>query len=129
MSTGWGAVFNNPNWRVGTSVAIWGLGAVGLAVAQAAKLAGATRIYGLDINKEKFELAKEFGCTECHSPLDSPAGDWLKSKEQWGIDFTYDATGNVRVMRDALEAAHRGWGESCVIGVAAAGQELSTRPF
>jgi S-(hydroxymethyl)glutathione dehydrogenase/alcohol dehydrogenase len=70
VSTGWGAVFNNSSWRVGTSVAIWGLGAVGLAVAQAAKLAGATRIYGLDINKAKFEIAKEFGCTECHSPLD-----------------------------------------------------------
>ena len=83
----------------------------------------------MDINKEKFEIAKEFGCTDCYSPLDGNAGDYLKSKEQWGIDFTYDCTGNVRVMRDALEAAHRGWGESCVIGVAAAGQELATRPF
>jgi hypothetical protein len=83
----------------------------------------------MDINKDKFAIAKEFGCTDCYSPLDGPAGDYLKSKEQWGIDYTYDCTGNVRVMRDALEAAHRGFGESTVIGVAAAGQELSTRPF
>jgi len=129
VSTGWGAVLNNPNWRPRTSVAIWGLGAVGLAVAQAAKMAGATRIYGLDINPDKFELSKEFGVTECHNPLDSNAKDWLLSKEKWGIDFTYDCTGNVMVMRDALEAAHRGFGESCVIGVAAAGKELATRPF
>ena len=67
--------------------------------------------------------------TECFSPLDGNAIDWLKEREEWGIDFTYDCTGNVRVMRDALEAAHRGFGESCVIGVAAAGQELATRPF
>lgn len=92
-------------------------------------MGGATRIYGLDINKDKFEVAKDFGCTECYNPLEGNAKDWLMSKEKWGIDYTYDCTGNVMVMRDALEAAHRGWGESCVIGVAAAGKELATRPF
>ena len=129
VSTGWGAVINNPNFRNGVSVAVWGLGAVGLAVIQAAKYRGATRIYGLDVNEKKFPIAKEFGATECHNPMTQPAGEWLREREQWGIDFTFDCTGNVRVMRDALEVAHRGYGESTVIGVAAAGQMLETRPF
>ena len=129
VSTGWGAVMNNPNFKSNTSVAVWGLGAVGLAVIQAAKFRGATRIYALDVNEAKFEIAKEFGATDCHNPMKQPAGEWLREREQWGIEFTYDCTGNVRVMRDALEAAHRGYGESCVIGVAAAGQTLETRPF
>lgn len=129
VSTGWGAVLNNPNFRPNTSVAIWGLGAVGLAVAQAAKMAGASRIYGMDINEDKFELSKDFGVTECHNPMKGNSKEWLIAKEKWGIDYTYDCTGNVMVMREALESAHRGYGESCVIGVAAAGKELSTRPF
>ena len=129
VSTGWGAVFNNPNFRSKTSVAVWGLGAVGLSVVQAAKIRGADRIYGLDINEDKFEVAKEFGCTECFNPLKGSAKDFLLGKEKWGIDFTFDCTGNVQVMRDALESAHRGFGESTVIGVAAAGKELATRPF
>lgn len=121
VSTGWGAVMNNPNFRNRTSVAVWGCGAVGMAVIQAAKYRGATRIYALDVNESKFAIAKEFGATDCHNPMTSNAGEWLKEREQWGIDFTFDCTGNVRVMRDALEAAHRGYGESTVIGVAAAG--------
>ena len=129
VSTGWGAVMNNPNFTNNCSVAVWGLGAVGLAVIQAAKIRGAGRIYALDVNEGKFEMARDFGATHCHNPLTSPAGDWLKSHEQWGIEFTFDCTGNVRVMRDALEAAHRGYGESCVIGVAAAGQLIETKPF
>ena len=129
VSTGWGAVLNNPNFKSGCTVAIWGLGAVGLAVAQAAKHKGAARIYGLDINKDKFELSKSFGVTECHNPMESDAIEWLKAREKWGIDFTYDCTGNTFVMRTALEAASRGWGESTVIGVAAAGKTLETRPF
>jgi len=103
---------------------------VGLSVVQAAKYLGASRIYGIDINEDKFEIAmKEFGCTDCHNPLKGNTKEWLLQKEQWGIDFTYDCTGNVNVMREALESAHRGYGESCVIGVAAAGKELATRPF
>ena len=120
---------NNPNFRNGVSVAVWGLGAVGLACLQAAKYRGASRIYGLDVNEGKFEIAKQFGATDCHNPMTKPAGEWLREREQWGIDFTFDCTGNVRVMRDALEAAHRGYGESTVIGVAAAGQTIETRPF
>ena len=124
VSTGWGAVLNNPTFHGNSSVAVWGLGAVGLAVIQAAKLRGATRIYGLDINEDKFGIAKEFGCTDCHNPMTSDAKEYLISKEKWGIDFTYDCTGNVAVMQTALESAHRGFGESCVIGVAAAGKML-----
>lgn len=120
---------NNPTFHANSSVAVWGLGAVGLAVIQAAKLKGATRIYGIDINTKKFEIAKEFGATDFFNPKDGNAKDWLISKEKWGIDFTYDCTGSVHVMREALESAHRGFGESMVIGVASAGQELSTRPF
>ena len=129
VSTGWGCVMNNPNFKAGVSVAVWGLGAVGLAVIQAAKLRGATRIYGLDINKGKFEIAKKFGATDCHNPMESSSKEWLLEHEKWGIEFTFDCTGNVMVMREALEVAHRGYGESTVVGVAAAGKELATRPF
>ena len=90
---------------------------------------GATRIYCIDVNEKKFEIAKEFGGTHFHNPMKSNAKEWLLSHEQDGINFTYDCTGIVAVMRDALESAHRGFGESCVIGVAAGGQELATKPF
>lgn len=129
VSTGWGAAMINPVVKPGTTVAVWGLGAVGLAVIQAAKLQGAGKIYGIDVNPKKFDIAKGFGADECYNPMDGDSKDWLLSKEKWGIDFTYDCTGNVAVMRTALEAAHRGFGESCVIGVAAAGKEIQTRPF
>jgi S-formylglutathione hydrolase len=129
IPTGWGAVMNTPTFHANSSVAVWGLGAVGLAVIQAAKLKGATRIYGIDINPDKFSIAKEFGATECWNPKDGSTKEYLLAHEKWGIDFTYDCTGVVAVMREALEMAHRGFGESVVIGVAAAGQELATRPF
>ena len=129
VSTGWGAAMNNTTVTPGSKVAVWGLGAVGLSVIQAAKLQGAKYIYGIDINSEKFEIAKKLGATECINPKDAKAKDVLIEKHKWGIDFTYDCTGNVDVMREALESAHRGYGESCVIGVAAAGKELATRPF
>ena len=122
VATGWGAVMNNPNFKERVSVAVWGLGAVGLAVIQAAKFKGAWKIYGLDINEDKFEIAKEFGATDCFNPMKGDAKAYLTSKEKWGINFTYDCTGNVAVMQTALESAHRGFGESCVIGVAAAGK-------
>ena len=132
VSTGWGAVFNNTKVEPGTTVAVFGLGALGLSVIQAAKLAGARYIVGVDINDGKFDLAKEMGATECVNSLTCEGGDvkqWLLGREKWGYDYTYDCTGNVNVMRCALEVAHRGWGKSCVIGVAAAGKEISTRPF
>jgi Zn-dependent alcohol dehydrogenase len=119
----------NPVVRPGSTVAVWGLGAVGLAVIQAAKLQGAKKIYGIDVNVKKFDIAKKFGADECMNPMEQDSKDWLLAKEKWGIDYTYDCTGNVGVMRTALESAHRGFGESCVIGVAAAGKEIATRPF
>lgn len=132
VATGWGAVYNTCKVTPGSSVVVFGLGAVGLSVAQAAKDAGATTIIGVDINPKKFEAAMKFGCTECvdQSQLENrDVKKWLMEKSKWGYDFTFDCTGITRVMRDALEVAHRGWGESCVIGVAAAGHEISTRPF
>lgn len=129
ISTGWGAAMNNTTVKPGSSVAVWGLGAVGLATIQAAKLQGAKNIYAIDINPSKFEIAQKFGATVCLNPLDGDIKAKLLEHEKWGIDFTYDCTGNVEVMRTALEAAHRGFGESCVIGVAASGKEIATRPF
>jgi len=132
VATGWGAVFNNTKVQPGTTVAVFGLGALGLSVIQAAKAAGARYIVGVDINDAKFEAAVKMGATECVNSLTCEGGDVksvLLAKEKWGYDYTYDCTGIVQVMRCALEVAHRGWGESCVIGVAAAGKEISTRPF
>jgi len=132
VSTGWGAVFNNTKVEPGSSVAVFGLGALGLSVIQAAKASGARYIVGVDINDGKFPLAQQMGAHECVNSIKCEGGDvkaWLMGKEKWGYDYTYDCTGNVNVMRCALEVAHRGWGESCVIGVAAAGKEISTRPF
>ena len=174
VATGWGAVWNNANVESGSTVAVFGLGAVGLAVVQAAQIAGASRIIAVDMNEAKFAQAVTLGATDCVSPasIDVPIQEKLIEMTQWGADYTcatqpccpvilscqvtvlplstllflcsYDAiltedivsrcaavdcTGNVEVMRAALESAHRGWGVSCVIGVAAAGKELATRPF
>ena len=132
VSTGWGAVFNTAKVTPGSSVCVFGLGAVGLAVLQAAKAAGAAPIVGVDINPKSFPNALKFGATECVNSLEAPDKDVKKvllAKQPWGYDYTFDCTGNTSVMRDALEVSHRGWGESCVIGVAAAGHEISTRPF
>jgi len=128
VSTGWGAVWNTVKMEPESSMAVFGLGALGLSVIQASKVAGARRIVGVDLNEDKFDLAKSLGATDCVN-----GGGDVKAKllemEKWGYDYTFDCTGNVYVMRNALEVAHRGWGESCVIGVAAAGKEISTRPF
>ena len=90
---------------------------------------GAKKIYAFDVNKAKFEHAISFGATDCHNPMEVPADQYLLEREKWGADYTYDCTGNVNVMRQAFELAHRGTGQSCIIGVAAAGKEISTRPF
>ena len=109
---------------------VFGLGAVGLSVIQAAAKAGATRIIGVDINDKKFEMCKKLGATECvKDVMDGKIKETLMGMSKWGYDFTFDATGNTKVMRCALEIAHRGWGVSCIIGVAAAGHEINTRPF
>eukprot|EP01062_Namystynia_karyoxenos_P076507 TRINITY_DN751_c0_g1_i7.p1 TRINITY_DN751_c0_g1~~TRINITY_DN751_c0_g1_i7.p1 ORF type:complete len:703 (+),score=275.62 TRINITY_DN751_c0_g1_i7:109-2109(+) len=131
LSTGLGAVWNTMKVETGATVAVFGLGAVGLAVIQAAKVAGARRIFAIDLNKKKFLMARALGATDCLCPsdFDKPMQQVLVGVTQWGVDYTFDCTGSVAVMRTALEAAHRGWGQSCVIGVAAAGKELATRPF
>jgi len=132
VATGLGAVWNTADVEGGSTVAVFGLGAVGLSVIQGAQMRGAKRIFAIDTNPGKFDIAKKLGATDCVNPLDydKPIQQVLSGElTPWGIDYTFDATGNVNVMRAALEAAHRGWGESCVIGVAAAGQEISTRPF
>jgi len=133
VSTGLGAVWNTCKVEPGSSVAVFGLGAVGLAVVQGAKAAGASRIIGVDVNSSKFEAAKSLGATDSVNPKeigDKPVQQHIAgTMTKWGVDYTFDCTGNVNVMRSALECAHRGWGTSCVIGVAASGHELSTRPF
>jgi len=130
VSTGLGAVWNTCKVEVNSTVAVFGLGAVGLAVIQGAKMAGARQIIGVDINPGKFEMAKRLGATDF---VDSSKQDVKKvmigELTEWGVDYTFDCTGNVEVMRTALEVCHRGWGTSCVIGVAASGHEISTRPF
>lgn len=114
-----------------STCAIFGLGAVGLAVAMGCKKAGASRIIGVDINPEKFAIAKQFGVTEFINPKDfkEPIQQVLIEKTDGGLDYTFECIGNVSTMRAALEATHKGWGVSVIVGVAAAGQEISTRPF
>lgn len=131
VTTGIGAVHNTAKVQEGDSVAVFGLGAIGLAVVQGAHQAKAGRIIAIDTNPSKFELAKQFGATDCLNPndYDKPIKDVLLGINKWGIDHTFECIGNVNVMRQALESAHRGWGQSIIIGVAGAGQEISTRPF
>ena len=131
VSTGLGAVWNTCKVEVDSSVAVFGLGAVGLAVIQGAKMAGASRIIAVDVNEAKFPAAVELGATDCvdSSKLGKPVQAHIVEMTKWGADYTFDCTGNTSVMRAALECAHRGWGTSCIIGVAASGHEISTRPF
>ena len=108
------------------------LGAVGLAVIQGAKMAGASRIIAVDINPGKFPGAIKMGATDTvdSSKLDKPVQNHIAGElTQWGVDYSFDCTGNTTVMRAALECSHRGWGTSCVIGVAASGHQITTRPF
>merc|ERR1711862_970441 len=132
VSTGLGAVWNTCKVETNSTVAVFGLGAVGLAVIQGAKMAGSSDIFAIDINPEKFKAAKSLGASDCvnSSKLSVPVQKHIAGElTPWGVDYSFDCTGNVEVMRAALECAHRGWGESCVIGVAASGHEISTRPF
>ncbi|KAF6207627.1 hypothetical protein GE061_016074 [Apolygus lucorum] len=131
VPTGYGAALNTAKVEPGSTCAIWGLGAVGLAVAMGCKAAGASRIIGIDLNVSKFDVGKKFGCTECVNPkdFDKPIQDVLIGMTDGGLDFTFECVGNVGTMRAALESCHKGWGVSVIVGVAAAGQEISTRPF
>lgn len=131
VTTGIGAVHNTAKVQPGDSVAIFGLGGIGLAAIQGARQAQAGRIIAIDTNPEKFDLARQFGATETVNPndYDKPIQQVIIEKTGWGVDHSFECIGNVKVMRAALECAHRGWGQSVIIGVAGAGQEISTRPF
>jgi len=131
IPTGMGAVRNTAKVELGSTVAVFGLGAVGMAVTQGAKMAGASRIIGIDTNPSKFALAKSLGATECINPKDfsQPLHEVIIDMTNGGVDYAFECIGNVNVMRSALESCHKGWGECTVIGVAGAGEEIATRPF
>jgi S-(hydroxymethyl)glutathione dehydrogenase/alcohol dehydrogenase len=130
VTTGVGAVVNTAKVEPGSTVVVFGLGGIGLNVIQGAKLAGALHIIGVDINPDREEWGRRFGMTAFVNPKN--VGDVVQhliAMTDGGGDYTFDCTGNTVVMRQALESAHRGWGESIVIGVAEAGKEIATRPF
>jgi len=133
IPTGYGAALNTAKVEPGSTCAVWGLGAVGLATVMGCKKSGASKIYGIDINPAKFELGKKFGLTDFVNPKEvadkGPIQNYLVELVDGGFDYTFECIGNVNTMRAALESAHKGWGVSVIIGVAAAGQEISTRPF
>ena len=131
VTTGIGAVHNTAKVQAGDSVAVFGLGGIGLAVIQGARQARAGRIIAIDTNPSKFDMAREMGATDCVNPKDHarPIQEVIVEMTGWGVDHSFECIGNVGVMRAALECAHRGWGQSVIIGVAGAGQEISTRPF
>ena len=131
VTTGIGAVMNTAKVKEGESVAIFGLGGIGLSAVIGARLAKAGRIIAIDINESKFELARKLGATDCINPkdYDKPIQDVIVELTDGGVDYSFECVGNVQLMRAALECCHKGWGESVIIGVAGAGQEISTRPF
>ena len=131
VTTGIGAVHNTAKVKEGDTVAVFGLGAIGLAVIQGARQAKAGRIIAIDTNSGKFDLAKTMGATDCINPkdFDNPIQDVIVGMTDGGVEFSFECIGNVNVMRAALECCHKGWGESIIIGVAGAGQEIATRPF
>jgi len=131
VTTGVGAVTNTANVQAGDNVVVFGLGGIGLNVIQGAKMVGADKIVGVDLNPEKEEWGKKFGMTHFVNPrkIKGSLVDHLVELTDGGADYSFDCTGNTDVMRDALECCHRGWGTSVIIGVAEAGKEISTRPF
>ena len=132
VTTGVGAVTNTAKVQVGDNVVVFGLGGIGLNVIQGAKLAGAAKIIGIDINPDREEWGRKFGMTEFLNTKGMGHDEIVQAvvaMTDGGADYTFDCTGNTNVMRTALEACHRGWGESIIIGVAEAGKEISTRPF
>ncbi|MFN9548052.1 MAG: zinc-binding dehydrogenase, partial [Cyanobacteriota bacterium] len=131
VTTGIGAVRNTARVEAGSTVAVFGLGGIGLAVVIGAVMAGASRIIGIDVNPEKFAIARQLGATDCVNPRDHDASiqQVIVDLTDGGVDYSFECIGNVEVMRAALESCHKGWGESTIIGVAGSGQEISTRPF
>jgi S-(hydroxymethyl)glutathione dehydrogenase/alcohol dehydrogenase len=131
ITTGIGAVINTAKVQPGTTVAVFGLGGVGLSVIQGAVIAKAGRILAVDINPEKEEMARSLGATDFVNPkdYDKPIQQVIIDMTDGGVDYSFEAVGNTQLMRAALECCHKGWGESTIIGVAGAGQEICTRPF
>ena len=131
VTTGIGAVINTAKVEPGANVVVFGLGGIGLNVVQGARLAGADRIIGVDLNPAREALARKFGMTHFVNPSEvrGELVPWLVELTGGGADYSFECIGNVDVMRQALECCHRGWGVSVIIGVAGAGQEIRTRPF
>jgi S-(hydroxymethyl)glutathione dehydrogenase/alcohol dehydrogenase len=131
ITTGIGAVLNTAQAEPGSSIAIFGLGGVGLSAVQGAVMAQAERIIVVDINPSKFELAKALGATDCINPndFDKSVAEVIVDMTDGGVDYSFECIGNVNTMRAALECCHKGWGKSTIIGVAESGKEISTRPF
>ena len=131
ITTGIGAVINTAGVEPGATVAVFGLGGVGLSAIQGATMARASRIVAVDINEDKFELARQLGATDTVNPkdYDQPIQDVIVDLTNGGVDYSFECVGNVDLMRSALECCHKGWGESVIVGVAGAGQEIATRPF
>lgn len=131
VTTGIGAVLNTAKVEAGSTVAVFGLGGIGLSVIQGAVMAKAERIIAIDINDSKETLARQFGATDFVNPkhYNDPIQDVIVELTDGGVDYSFECIGNVNVMRSALECCHKGWGESVIIGVAGAGEEIATRPF
>nr|WP_284047957.1 S-(hydroxymethyl)glutathione dehydrogenase/class III alcohol dehydrogenase [Marinobacter sp. ATCH36] len=131
VTTGIGAVLNTAKVEEGATVAIFGLGGIGLAAIIGATMAKASRIIAIDINPGKFDIAKQLGATDVVNPkdYDKPIQEVIVEMTDGGVDYSFECIGNVDVMRSALECCHKGWGESIIIGVAGAGEEIRTRPF
>jgi S-(hydroxymethyl)glutathione dehydrogenase/alcohol dehydrogenase len=131
VTTGIGAVLKTARVEPGATVAVFGLGGVGLSVIQGAVMAKASRILAIDLNESKFEFARALGATDCINPAkyDRPIQQVIVELTDGGVDYSFEAVGNVQIMRAALECCHKGWGTSVIVGVAGAGQEISTRPF
>ena len=131
ITTGIGAVRNTAKIEPGATVAVFGLGGIGLSVIIGAVMAKASRIVAVDINPAKFEIAKQLGATDFVNPkdYDRPIQEVIVDLTDGGVDYSFECIGNVKLMRSALECCHKGWGESVIIGVAGSGEEISTRPF
>ncbi len=131
ITTGIGAVRNTAKVEEGATIAVFGLGAIGLSVIQGAYLANASRIIAIDINPDKFKFAEQLGATDFVNPkdYDDPIQDVIIDMTDGGVDYSFECVGNIELMKSALECCHIGWGESTIIGVAGAGEEIHTRPF
>lgn len=130
ISTGIGAVLNTAKVYPGATVAVFGLGGIGLSVIQGAVMAGAERIIGIDTNAQKFAMARQFGATDCVNPQEvANVVEAIVEMTGGGVDFSFECIGNVEVMNQALACCHKGWGQAIIIGVAGAGEEIHVRPF